>query len=155
LRVGLDQLREVKLDRHVQIFLEMGRRWEGREMTEALQREKGLTPQELREIFDYAERPRSRNPFRERKYTRAARETVVLLRIPNYFEDAAMVTRVGGLDESLVLENFGGVAIDEWRRWSLTVKAMQEEDELAYMGFEQLVGRAEKEDRAREEKAAT
>jgi hypothetical protein len=37
LRIAIDQLDEVKRDRHVEVLDEMGRRWEGEEMTQALQ----------------------------------------------------------------------------------------------------------------------
>jgi hypothetical protein len=155
LKVARRQLEDVRTERHVEVFLEMARRWESPEMSEALELEKGLSSQALRRVFDDAERPRSRNPLRERRYAEAARQTVVLLRVPNYFEDAAMIARVGGLEETLVLENFGAVASVEWERWSLTVRAMQETDDLAYVGFENLVRRALKADEEREKARAS
>jgi hypothetical protein len=65
LRVALDQLEEVKRDRHVQVLAEMGRRWEGDEMTQALQMSVDDTPDDLVRLFERAARPRSGNPIRD------------------------------------------------------------------------------------------
>jgi hypothetical protein len=48
-----------------------------------------------------------------------------------------------------VVENFGGVAVDEWKRWHLAVKKLQETDPLAYVLFEELAKEAEKQDPGR------
>jgi hypothetical protein len=89
LRIAIDQLEEVKRDRHVEVLDEMGRRWEGQEMTQALQMEVDYTPESLVRLFERAARPRSSNPMRDRRIRRARKHTIILLRVPNYFEDAA------------------------------------------------------------------
>src|SRR5947207_7847244 len=106
LAVAVEELEEVKRDRHVEVFSDFGRRWESREMTEALEAEKDFRPQELVELFEKANRDPSWNPLRERTRKRAAKLTVLLLRVPNYFEDAGMVYRAGGLDKTLFADNF-------------------------------------------------
>jgi hypothetical protein len=143
LGVAIDQLEEVKRDRHVQVLDEMGRRWEGREMTEALQMAVDYTPESLVRLFERAARPRSRNPMRERRTRRARRDTIVLLRVPNYFEDAAMIARAGSLEGTLMAEMFGGVAKDEWSLWQPAIKKIQETDELAYVEFERMAEEAD------------
>jgi hypothetical protein len=130
LRIAIDQLEEVKRDRHVEVLDEMGRRWEGDEMTEALQMEVDYTPKSLVRLFERAARPPSRNPVRERSRRRACKDTIVLLRVPNYFEDAATIAKAGSLESSLVIETFGGVSKDEWSLWRPAIKRLQETDGL-------------------------
>src|SRR5262245_11491004 len=138
LGLAVEELEEVKRDRHVEVFTEFGRRWESREMTEALEEEKDYRPDDLVELFKAANREPSWNLFKERRRKSAAKTTVLLLRVPNYFEDAGMVYRAGGLDQTLFADNFGGVAVDEWERWHLAVKKLQETDPLSYVEFERM-----------------
>jgi hypothetical protein len=143
---AVQELEEVKRDRHVQVFSDLGSRWESREMTEALQLEWQYRPETLAALFEHASSGRARNPFRERRRQQAAQQTVVLLRVPNYFEDAAMIAKAGGLDSKLFTDNFGGVAVDEWKLWKPTIKKLQETDPLAYVEFERLATHEEKVD---------
>jgi hypothetical protein len=143
LRIAIDQLEEVKRDRHVDVLDEMGRRWESDEMTEALQMEVDHTPRSLVRLFERAARPPSRNPVRERSRRRARKDTIVLLRVPNYFEDAATIARAGSLESSLVTEIFGGVAKDEWSLWKPAIKTLQQTDRLAYVEFERMADEAD------------
>jgi hypothetical protein len=136
LRVAIEQLEEVKRDRHVEVLGEMGRRWESDQMTEALQMEVDHTPTSLVRLFERAAHPPSRNPVRERSRRRARKETIVLLRVPNYFEDAATIARAGSLESNLVTETFGGVAKDESSLWKPAIKKLQQADPLAYVEFE-------------------
>lgn len=143
LRIAIDQLEEVKRDRHVDVLDAMGRRWESDEMTEALQMEVDHTPTSLVRLFERAARPSSRNPVLERSRRRARKETIVLLRVPNYFEDAATIARAGSLESSLVTETFGGVAKDEWTLWKPAIKTFQQTDQLAYVEFERMAEEAD------------
>jgi hypothetical protein len=136
LEVAIDQLEEVKRDRHVQVLDEMGRRWEGDEMTEALQMAVDYTPESLVRLFERAAGPRSRNPLRERRTRRARRATIVLLRVPNYFEDAATIAEAGSLESTIITDAFGSVAKDEWSLWKQTIKKLQKNDEGVYVKFE-------------------
>jgi len=120
----------------------MGRRWEGREMTEALQEEANYSSDSLLALFERAAWRRSHNPIRERRRKRAAKEKVVLLRVPNYFEEAGAIEKVGSLEIDLMNEYFGGVALDEWRLWGPTIKKLQETDKLAFVEFERIAERA-------------
>ena len=112
-------------------------------MTEALQREVDHTPQSLVHLFERPARPPSRNPVRERSRRRACKETIVLLRVPNYFEDAATIARAGSLESTIITETFGGVAKDEWTLWKPAIKKLQQTDPLAYVEFERMAEAAD------------
>lgn len=142
-----DQLKEAKRDRGVQVFSEFGRRWESPELTEALALEARFTPEQLEAFFETPWRPRSRLPWVEKRRYAHERNRVVLLRVPNYFEDLAMIATAGELDaHQLFTEEFCTVAAEEWDQWGLTVKAMQrnDKDPTVYGEFERLaaLGRA-------------
>jgi hypothetical protein len=143
LKVAVDQLEEIKRDRHVQVFTDMGTRWASQEMTEALQMEVDYTAESLARLFERASRDPSWNPMREYRRKRAEKATVVLLRVPNYFEEAATIARVGTLEGEVVDDCFGGVAKDEWKLWGLTLKSFQEKDKEAWVTFEQMAKRAD------------
>jgi hypothetical protein len=143
LRIAIDQLEEVKRDRHVAVLDEMGRRWEGWEMTQALQMAADYTPEGLVRLFQRAAHPRSANPMRNRRTRRARKDTIILLRVPNYFEDAATIAKAGSLESTIITEAFGSVAKDEWALWKPTIKKLQENDEGAYAEFERMAEEAD------------
>jgi hypothetical protein len=141
---ALIQLDEVKRDRHVQVFSEMGLRWSSAEMTESLQLEYRHTPETLLELFEIAGFDyEPRNALQRRRQLRAQQEKVVLLRVPNYFEEAATIAEVGGLDSALSDDYFGGVAKDEWELWRPTIKKLQQTDPEAFGQFERMAERAD------------
>jgi hypothetical protein len=143
LRIAIDQLEEVKRDRHVEVLDEMGRRWEGEEMTQALQMAVDYTPEGLVRLFERAARPRSGNPMRDRRTRRACKAIIILLRVRNYFEDAATIAKAGSLESTIITEAFGSVAKDEWALWKPTIKKLQENDEGAYAEFERMAEEAD------------
>ncbi len=143
LGVALQQLAEVKRDRHVQVFSDMGRRWESREMMEALQMEADHTPESLLELFEWAAKEPSDDPALEQKRKSARKNRNVLLRVPNYFEEAAAIQKVGSLEIDLMDDYFGGVAKDEWKLWGTTLKKLQESDESAFIEFRRMAERAD------------
>jgi len=143
LRIAIDQLEEVKRDRHVQVLDEMGRRWEGDEMTQALQMAVDHTPEGLVGLFERAARPRSGNPMRDRRTRRARKDTIILLRVPNYFDEAATIAQAGSLESTIITGAFGSVAKDEWNLWKPTIKKLQENDEGAYAEFERMAEEAD------------
>jgi hypothetical protein len=93
-------------------------------------------------LFERANSGPTWRPLKNRARKRAAKMTVLLLRVPNYFEDAGMIYRAGGLDRTLFADNFGGVAVDEWERWGPAVKKLQETDPLSYVEFDRMVQEA-------------
>jgi len=133
----------VKRDRHVQVFSEMGRRWEGQEMTDALQMEVDYTPDSLLALFERAAAKPSTDPVLEAERKTARKDRITLLRVPNYFEEAAAIQKVGSLEADLIDDYFGGLANDEWKLWEPTVKKLQESDKQAFVEFEQMAKRAD------------
>jgi hypothetical protein len=95
---ALNQLEETRRDRHVQILIAMGRRWESAEMTEALQKSRDYTPEALAGLAEEARTGEKGDP----KRAAAEKKLIVLLRVPNYFEDAAFVSKVGRLEDELI-----------------------------------------------------
>lgn len=147
LKLALRQLEEVKRDRGVQVFNDFGRRWESPEMTEALALEARFSARQLEAFFEAPWRPHSAIPWIETRRSAHERHRVVLLRVPNYFEDLAMVAKAGELEaHELFTGEFCTVAADEWDLWEPSVKAMQEKDAdpSVYAEFERLaaLGRA-------------
>jgi hypothetical protein len=133
---ALGALKAATQDRHVEFFAEMGRRWQSNEMVDALQIQKTYTPEELNGLFERDRESRLAHPVAEARRQREIRERILLLRVPNYFEDAVIAFRAGGLDQNLFEENFGGVAVEMWKAWGLAVIGMQERiDELTYSEF--------------------
>jgi hypothetical protein len=151
LRVAVQQLDEVRADRNVLIFSDFGLRWEGEPMTEALVLAQKFSGEELAALFKRgADGTRLTNPFKERRRQREERERVILLRIPSYFEDVAIVAQAGSLNDDIrFTDNFGGLASELWPKWRLTVKQFQEVDPTYYSEFEQLASSVEAEEQAR------
>jgi hypothetical protein len=109
---ALQELDEAKTDRHIQVMTSLAARWNSEMLISALCGEQVHTEEELAEIVTAARAEQSWNPLRERRRRRAIRQLVVLLRIPEYFEDIAfMAERVDLDDDSLA--NFKGLVIDE------------------------------------------
>lgn len=82
--------------------------------------------------------PKVRIPWIERRRSRDERERVVLLRIPNYFEEVAVVARLGGVDWNLFVENYAGIAADYWVRWEPTIREFQKADPGTCVEFDRL-----------------
>jgi hypothetical protein len=140
---ALQQLKQVKEDRHVQVFSDMGNRWASREMTEALQLEVKHTPKSLTRLFERAAKDHSRHLIREHKRRQAERETIVLLRVPNYFEEAGTIAGIGNLEPELVADYFAGVANTKWKLWGPTLKGFQQFDKEAWVVFERMAKQGE------------
>jgi hypothetical protein len=135
--IALKQLGEARVDRHAMIMIEMGRRWEGAEMTEALKNSRHYTPEGLADLVVAARTGEMGDPMR----AEAEKKLLVLMRIVNYFEDAALIGKVSGMEADLIDEYFGGVAIDEWSTWRLAIEKIQEKDKTAYEGFQKMAER--------------
>ena len=65
----------------------------------------------------------------------------VLLRIPNYFEDLAIMVEEGDLELEFVAKGFSALALWEWDYWKEAILLMRVEleDEQTYAEFEKLV----------------
>jgi len=150
LTAAVAQLDEMKQDRHVQVFADLGQRWQSAEMAEALLLEQEYTPTGLARLFERKSSLPTWNPLRRRRGIRDRQAEVVLLRIPNYFEDAILTAKAGSLNEELFAENFGGVVIAEWAKWSAAIEVIQRtKDELAYIEFAKFATKVQADDAAR------
>jgi hypothetical protein len=110
-------------------------------MTEALQNSRDYTPNELAALVVAARTGPKGDPTR----AVAEKKLVVLIRVPNYFEDAGLIARVARMEDDLIENSFGGVAIDEWSTWEPAIKRIQERDEQAYEEFERSAREDERE----------
>jgi hypothetical protein len=142
---------EARRDRHVQILVAMGRRWEAAEITEALQNSRDYTPNELALLVEASRT----GPKGDPKRAVAEKKLIVLMRVPNYFEDAGLMSRVARMEDDLIDDYWGGVAIDEWSTWEPAIRKIQEKDKRAYEEFERLAKEDEREEIAEQEKGTT
>jgi hypothetical protein len=139
LRFAVEELEEVKKDRHVQVFADFGARWDGPAMSEALEHEAKYTRESLERLVVAAKSdPPSYAIVRRARQRRAEAALVVLLRVPNYFEDLSIVVQAGGLDLRLVGKNFKALAVDEWAFWSDALAIYRSDDPYVYAQFEWL-----------------
>ena len=121
----------------VGVFADLATRWQSNEMVKALQLEQNYTPAELADLFARRGEPRRDDPSEEKRRRQEVRARVILLRVPNYFEDALEIARVGGLDRDRFNYYMSGVAIREWDLWEPAVRALQKLDgDLTYELFE-------------------
>jgi hypothetical protein len=141
-------------DRHADVFSELGRRWTGAEMTEALIREMDFTREELAALFTEESIEKSDDPELEQMRLIQARDLVILLRIPDYFEDAVITAEAGCLSRERLKDHIGGIASEKWDKWSLAVAKLQEADDLAFVKFEALAKEVKADDEARRKGAS-
>ena len=63
----------------------------------------------------------------------------VLLRVPNFFEDLALMVELGELEKAFIARSFKTMARREWAYWELAVTELRVQDPDAYVEFQQLV----------------
>lgn len=151
---ALGALKAAVDDRHAAVFSDLGRRWAGAEMTEALIREKDFTADKLAALYGERDVERSDDPGKESARQTEARDQVLLLRIPSFFEDAVITAKAGGLSRERLKEHIGGIASEEWDKWSKAIAKLREADDLAFVEFESLAKEVAAEDEARRAAAA-
>lgn len=139
LEFAREALEAGKKDRHVQVFFDMGHRWDGPEMVESLQEERLYDSRQLEKLFAKAYAPRSRNPFKEHAARRASTKTVTLLRVPNFFENLALIIKAGSLDLDFVNRDYGTVAKEGWKKWEPAMMELRKTDPHSYQEFQWLV----------------
>lgn len=142
LETAVEELEESKRDRHVSVFADFGRRWEGAEITEALILSTHHTPESLRDLWAGD----SQVVKTRAQELEEARQRIILLRIPSYFEDAAIIATVGKLEDTRFRENFGGIAVEAWQQWQPTIDFMQATDPQSFCEFRRLAETVEAED---------
>lgn len=127
-RTGLDQIAEARRDRHVQVLGGLAERWAGPRLEES----RNLMIEHGSEgiatlIKAYFEEP-GKKP-----------EVETLLRVPNFYEDVAILVDSGGLEFDLVWRAFAGPALGCWRYWEGGIRLIQSKDAGAYAEYERLV----------------
>ena len=125
-----DAVKETRRDRHIQIVMDYGSRWDGERMFEAREQRRPLGRARLLDaVGKWLADPTKRSAV------------PILLRIPNYFEDLAIMVEEGHLDLEFVAKGFSALALWEWDYWKEAISLMRVEleDEQAYVEFEKLV----------------
>jgi len=133
--LALGQLDETRRDRHVQVIADLGRRWDEPELAAA-----------RRKQLEYLSVPLSRKVEQWLAHPDTDSEAMLLLlRVPNFFEDLAVMVESGSLDLSLVGKVFRSIALAQWRYWEPSVRIMRDyHGPRAYAQFESLVRQLEK-----------
>lgn len=123
------QVKAARDDRHVQVLSEFARRWDDPLLWEARTKQFDLTNKQLADLvgrwFD------SKDP--------SARDVPLLLRVPNFFEDIAVIVEAGNLELKYVARSMASLVIGQWDYWELAINKMRETAETSYVEFERLV----------------
>jgi hypothetical protein len=131
-QTAVRQLEEVKRDRHLQVLGDFGIRWDSGPVWEARQKLMEVpNSDDLAELVGewYA----TRDP--------SAKDVQLYLRVPNFFEDLALMMEAGQLDYEWFRRNMRSVALDTWKYWEPAVTKMRERRPSSYIEFEGLVKR--------------
>jgi hypothetical protein len=142
LDVATQQLRDAKQDRHLRALADFALRWDAPPISEALQMEPDYPNMKLARLVRHSQYEGS-HPLRKRRKRSANRKLVVLLRVPNYFEDLSSVTQSGGLDIKLISRDFKGLALIAWDHWQPAIMQFRRFDPKAYCEFEWLMQQME------------
>jgi hypothetical protein len=127
---ALRQIQETRRDRHVQFLADFGRRWDEELLTEARKLEMRYTRESLVDAVAKLDlRPVD---------IEAQEAFIVLQRIPNYFEDLALIVESGSIDLKLVARGFKDLVLDEWDFWELAIDKYKESDPYWYLEFRNL-----------------
>lgn len=126
---ALQQLGEARRDRHIQVLSDFGRRWDDPTLEEAREKQGQYNSNELADaVVEWLKKPTS-HP-----------DMFILLRVPNYFEDLAIMVQLAGLDIEPVSKAFGTRALRSWAYWGEAIREMRDKDAPAsYVEFQQLV----------------
>jgi hypothetical protein len=120
-------LKDAKRDRHIHVLSDFGRRWDDARIVEARDKQRSYTDIQLADAVE--------------KWAKGgeAGDIPLLLRVPNFFEDLALMVELGRLEVSFVARSFKTMAQREWAYWELAVTKLRERDKDAYVEFQQLV----------------
>ena len=127
---AFDQVKESRRDRHVGVLSEFGRRWDGEQLTTAREKLLSYSSEDLVAAVDeWLTLPIEEEPS----------DVPMLLRVPNFFEDLAIMVDLGRLELKYVAKSFKASALTEWPYWEPVVTRMRERDPEAYTEWETLV----------------
>lgn len=125
-----DAVKETRRDRHIQLLMDYGSRWDDERLFEAREKRSKIEGAALlKAVAEWIENPEKQS------------DVPVLLRIPNYFEDLAIMVWYGKLDLDFVEKGFSALAFWEWDYWkdAILVMRVQLGDDQTYVEFEKLV----------------
>ena len=122
------QLKDSRRDRHIQILSDFGRRWDSERLVEARTKQATRDSQELADEVG-----------RWLKKATDAPEVRTLLRVPNFFEDLAIMVDLGELKIKFVAKAFKATAEREWAYWKDAIAAMRTDSPESYKQFQALV----------------
>jgi Domain of unknown function (DUF4760) len=133
--LALGQLDETRRDRHVQVIADLGRRWDDAQLAAARKKQ-----------LEYASVPLSAKVERWLRYPDTDSEAMLLLlRVPNFFEDLAVMVESGSLDLHLVSKAFKSPTLAQWQYWEPSIRVIRDhEDPDSYAQFENLVRQLKK-----------
>jgi hypothetical protein len=127
--LAFNQIKETRRDRDIQVLSDFGRRWDEERLTEARTKLLSYTSSDLA-----AEVEKWFTPPRE-----PTSEVPILLRVPSFFEDLAIMVECGRLELKFVSKSFRGIAIREWEYWSDAIDKMRQYEPSSYVEFEKMV----------------
>jgi len=126
---AFDQVREAWRDRHIQVISDFSERWDQPLMSEARELASSLSSEDLAAaVAAWIAGPAD-----------PAVDVPKLLRVPNFFEDLAMMVECGRLEVSYIARSFGSSARGEWGYWEKAITTLRREQEDVYVEFEKLV----------------
>lgn len=123
-----NQLRDARQDRHVEILTELARRWDEPRLTEPrvalLKRDNQEHAAYVKKCLDHP--------------TSGDLET--LLRVPNFFEEMAVLVLSGAIDKRLLGQVWSTLILTYWAYWQLSIEELRaRRGSQAYVQFERLV----------------
>ena len=123
------QLRETRREKHIELISDFGSRWDGERLFEARKKRRELGRAGLLEAVK-----------KWRAENTDASDVPLLLRIPNYFEDLAIMVDFGELDLDYVAKGFAELAIWEWDYWRDAIEEIRrQQGPQVYATFESFV----------------
>jgi hypothetical protein len=118
--------------RHAALMADISKRWDEDLLVEA------------RELaFPFVDDPRLLRAYVSMALDKPGKKYVTLVRIPNFFEDLAILLRAHAISFRIVKDTFGLGLVDTWDRWSLAIQYIRgtEDDPTIYEHFEDLAER--------------
>jgi hypothetical protein len=130
---ALDQAKQSRTNRNVQIVADLGHRWDDAALIEARELIQGFTDQYqlAQTVGDWLHDPKA-----------VAFDVESILRVPNFFEDVGLLADCGDVDPKIVSRAFGNMALSYWEMWEPAINGhLRSRDPDAYSEFEDLVRR--------------
>lgn len=133
--IALRQTGEAVRLRHSALMADLSKRWDEEPLVQS---------RRAAARFDDGVRLRLHVEIQEREQSD---ELFVLQRIPNFFEDLAVLEREGAISFAMIQASFGRLVVDAWKTWAQSVEFWREEegDDTVYEHFEALARRIDTE----------